>query len=261
MKRAAKRPSARAATSAASALRLSACSRTASASREIRSGASGSAAMVFLVASRLRISPFVSNALSSISAAAASACPVPSCANAPPSSASSCAESTPARSTSCATPRARRSTSGSASARKHSRCLRIAVSSRSRSRSWLWICGASATKPADGSSASSSSSSRRSCAPWRSSSTSNCGDTPASSGKRRSSPSQKAWIVWIFSPPGVSSARANSVRATESCWSEITASPSSSLPSAARSSSSGSIAQPPSRSNRRFCISAAAAVV
>jgi len=32
------------------------------------------------------------------------------------------------------------------------------------------------------------------------------GDTSASMGKRRKSCSQKAWIVWIFSPPGVSSA-------------------------------------------------------
>ncbi len=54
----------------------------------------------------------------------------------------------------------------------------------------------------------------RAVAAW-SSSTVKRGETPASSGKRRSSFSQKAWMVWIFSPPGVSSARANSLRARE----------------------------------------------
>ena len=43
----------------------------------------------------------------------------------------------------------------------------------------------------------------------RSSISANCGLTPASSGNRRSSEAQKEWIVWIFSPPGVSMARAN----------------------------------------------------
>lgn len=42
------------------------------------------------------------------------------------------------------------------------------------------------------------------------------GETPASSGKRRSSFSQNAWMVWIFRPPGVSSAWANRLRASES---------------------------------------------
>ena len=66
-------------------------------------------------------------------------------------------------------------------------------------------------------SASASSTSSRRARAWRSSRTPNCGATPASSGKRRSSASQKAWMVWIFRPPGVSSARANSVRARASC--------------------------------------------
>jgi hypothetical protein len=41
------------------------------------------------------------------------------------------------------------------------------------------------------------------------------GLTPASSGKRRRTEAQKEWIVWIFSPPGVSMARAKAcARAT-----------------------------------------------
>ena len=47
----------------------------------------------------------------------------------------------------------------------------------------------------------------------RSSITANSGGTPASSGKRRSSDWQNAWIVWILAPPGVSSTRAKSRRA------------------------------------------------
>ena len=39
------------------------------------------------------------------------------------------------------------------------------------------------------------------------------GLTPASTGKRRSSEAQKAWMVWILSPPGVSIAWAKSLRA------------------------------------------------
>ena len=42
------------------------------------------------------------------------------------------------------------------------------------------------------------------------------GRDPASSGKRRSRDAQKEWMVWIFSPPGVSIARANRVRALRS---------------------------------------------
>ena len=55
-------------------------------------------------------------------------------------------------------------------------------------------------------------SSRRARA-WRSSRTPNWGATPASSGKRRRRASQKAWMVWMRRPPGVSSARAKRVRA------------------------------------------------
>ena len=83
------------------------------------------------------------------------------------------------------------------------------------------------------------------------------GVTPASSGNCRNSPAQKAWMVWIFSPPGVSIARAKRVRARPR-----------SMPmrppiaaSASRSFGSGSIAHSPSRRNRRFCISPAAALV
>ena len=47
----------------------------------------------------------------------------------------------------------------------------------------------------------------------RSSITAKCGGTPASSGKRRSSDWQKAWMVTILTPPGASSTRANSRRA------------------------------------------------
>ena len=47
----------------------------------------------------------------------------------------------------------------------------------------------------------------------RSSITANSGGTPASSGKRRNSDWQKAWIVAILVPPGRSSTRAKSCRA------------------------------------------------
>ena len=47
----------------------------------------------------------------------------------------------------------------------------------------------------------------------RSSATLKPAGTLASNGKRCSRRSQKAWIVWIFSPPGVSIARANRRRA------------------------------------------------
>ncbi len=97
---------------------------------------------------------------------------------------------------------------------------------------------------------------------WRSSSTSKRGETPASSGKRRRSESQKAWMVWIFSPPGVSSARAKSRRARASVSGFATAlSAPASAASSAPSRSSAAIAQPPSMAKRRVCISAAAALV
>ncbi len=89
-----------------------------------------------------------------------------------------------------------------------------------------------------------------------SSSTVNPGETPASSGKRRSSFSQKAWMVWIFSPPGVSSARANRARA-----SERSRPASSSSARVSTSASLGITAQSPSTLNRRRCISAAPALV
>ena len=82
------------------------------------------------------------------------------------------------------------------------------------------------------------------------------GETPASSGKRRSSFSQKAWMVWIFRPPGVSRARANRARARDRS--------SEGSPSLARASASWAsfiTAQPPSWSNSRRCISAAPALV
>ncbi len=47
----------------------------------------------------------------------------------------------------------------------------------------------------------------------RSSSTRKPAGALASNGNRCSSRSQKAWIVWIFRPPGVSMVRANSLRA------------------------------------------------
>ena len=49
---------------------------------------------------------------------------------------------------------------------------------------------------------------------WLSSSTAKRAGTLASNGTRCSSRSQKAWMVSIFSPPGVSTARAKSVRAS-----------------------------------------------
>ena len=49
---------------------------------------------------------------------------------------------------------------------------------------------------------------------WLSSSTAKRAGTLASNGTRWSSRSQKAWMVSIFSPPGVSTARAKSVRAS-----------------------------------------------
>ena len=52
-----------------------------------------------------------------------------------------------------------------------------------------------------------------SAAASRSSATLKLAGTLASNGKRCSRRSQKAWIVWIFNPPGVSMARANRRRA------------------------------------------------
>ena len=83
------------------------------------------------------------------------------------------------------------------------------------------------------------------------------GATPASSGKRRMRASQKAWMVWMRRPPGVSSARAKRVRA----WARSGASGSPRRASAWARSASGSIDQAPRVRKRRFCISAAAALV
>ena len=111
-------------------------------------------------------------------------------------------------------------------------------------------------------SASASSTSSRSALAWRSSRTANCGATPASSGKRRSSASQKAWMVWMRSPPGVSSARAKRVRARASRSGGMALAglaERARAPRAARRRRASPSA--PSVRNRRFCISAAAALV
>ena len=91
----------------------------------------------------------------------------------------------------------------------------------------------------------------------RSSSSRNPIGTPASSGKRRSRAAQKLWMVWTFSPPGVSMARANRRRASARSGSP----PSPSSANSRRRSASGSIAHWPRRRKRRFCISVAAALV
>ena len=89
-----------------------------------------------------------------------------------------------------------------------------------------------------------------------SSSTVKPGETPASSGKRRSSFSQKAWMVVILMPPGVSRARANRARALGRPRPL-----SSSASNLARSGASSITAQEPSSLNSLRCISAAAALV
>ena len=94
---------------------------------------------------------------------------------------------------------------------------------------------------------------------WFSSSTAKRAGTLASNGTRCSSRSQKAWMVSIFRPPGVSTARANSVRASRTC-ARVGVAPSSSVSSATRLSSS-SVTQRPSRSNTRIAMLAAAALV
>ncbi len=86
-----------------------------------------------------------------------------------------------------------------------------------------------------------------------------CGASPASSGNRRNSDWQKAWMVWIFMPPGVSSTRANSRRA----WRHRSASGASPVNSviSSRNTFSAQVAHRPSRSAIRFATSAAAALV
>ncbi len=93
----------------------------------------------------------------------------------------------------------------------------------------------------------------------RSSITSNCGARSASSGKRRSSDWQKAWMVWIFMPPGQSTTWANSRRARV----RMSASGRAPVRSARRSSrrSSRSVAHWASVLLMRIDISAAAALV
>ncbi len=94
---------------------------------------------------------------------------------------------------------------------------------------------------------------------WLSSSTAKRAGTLASNGTRCSSRSQKAWMVSIFNPPGVSTARANSVRASFT-WARVGFAPSSSVNSLTRLSSS-SVTQRPRRSNTRIAMLAAAALV
>ena len=67
-------------------------------------------------------------------------------------------------------------------------------------------------------------------------------------------------MVWIFKPPGASIAAANKVRAPRKSSSVIEPSSPRSR-NASRKSSFSSIAHSPRRLNKRFCISAAAALV
>ena len=120
-------------------------------------------------------------------------------------------------------------------------------------------CHAMPSKIAPFSIAISSKISARNCLACRSSISTNCGETPASSGNRRNIPPQNEWIVWIFSPPGVSNARANNVRASRNWSASRLTSPS--VSNSARSSASAFIAHAPRLPKRRFCISAAAAFV
>ena len=129
------------------------------------------------------------------------------------------------------------------------------------SASWSVRCWATSSNKAvpSGVATSSSRVSAASKVPARSSISENWGETPASSGNRRRSEAQNAWIVWIFSPPGVSIARANRVRAWSSGTSELSGTPISD--NSVRSSASSIMAHAPSCANRRFCISPAAALV
>ena len=92
-----------------------------------------------------------------------------------------------------------------------------------------------------------------------SSSTSNPGATPASSGKRFSNAWQKAWMVRMLIPPGASSTRANRRRAITR--SSASGARSISLAISWSSSASSASAQRPSWAARRLRISAAAALV
>ena len=85
-----------------------------------------------------------------------------------------------------------------------------------------------------------------------------CGDSAASSGKRRSSDWQKAWIVPMRMPPGRSSTRANSARALASVCSDGTT---RSAFSSRASAASSSVTHMPRIFCSRTAISAAAALV
>ena len=91
----------------------------------------------------------------------------------------------------------------------------------------------------------------------RSSAARNSAGTFASNGKRCSTRSQKAWIVWIFNPPGVSTAAANSFRASSRLRGGLA--PVSSI--FARKVSSSASVQPASMPKTRADMLAAAALV
>ena len=92
-----------------------------------------------------------------------------------------------------------------------------------------------------------------------SSSTENRAGTFASNGKRCRIRSQKAWIVWIFSPPGVSTARANRRRASSSR--RRSGGCPSTAAMACASAASSSVTQPASVENTLVAMLAAAALV
>jgi len=93
----------------------------------------------------------------------------------------------------------------------------------------------------------------------RSSATLKLAGTLASNGKRWSRRSQKAWIVWIFNPPGVSIARANSRRAKARPCAFGLGAPSSAI--ASPSAASSRPVHDASVSNTRAAILAAAVLV
>ena len=98
-----------------------------------------------------------------------------------------------------------------------------------------------------------------SAAASRSSATLKLAGTLASNGKRCSRRSQKAWIVWIFNPPGVSIARANRRRAKARPCAFGCGAPSSTIASASAASSRP--VHDASVSNTRAAILAAAVLV
>ena len=117
-----------------------------------------------------------------------------------------------------------------------------------------------ASAPRSGAPPSTASRSRASMArASRSSTTANCGASPASRGKARSRDCAKAWMVEIRIPPGCSSTRTNRARAARSS-SGPGARPVRRARAAVRSAGSA-VAQAPSARARRVAISAAAALV